>query len=88
MNYEKTAKELVEKFKQELSEDDSSNQYGKECALICVDKIIEELEMLRKPEYTTFIAWEQLKEKEEADTWDGYERQEFWQKVKEAIYKL
>lgn len=60
---------------------------GKQCAIICVEQIIAELNELRKPEYTTFII-------EYADpdvpgdpgkTMDGYEKLDYWKAVLEHI---
>ncbi len=92
INAEAEAKALVHQFMPELAyiADVIRKRYptAKACALIYVDGIIKELKMLRKPEYTSFIAWDQLKDKKEADTWDGYERIEYWQLVRKHITQL
>lgn len=58
---------------------------AKACAAIHCRGVIDVLKKLRKPEYTTFIEWEQLKEKDVADTWDGYEYIDHWNKVLELL---
>lgn len=99
MTEKEKAKELVEHFAETIPEIVvASNISGalmerdwetaKQCALICVDEKIEVLEKLRKPEYTIFIEWEQLKTKEEADTMDGYEYIDFLKKVKTEIENI
>lgn len=87
------AKEIIEKYiplTKDWHDHDgwvTNKIAAKQCALIEVDGIIAELNLLRKPEYTTFIDWEQLKTQEAADTWDGYERIAFYESVKEHLLK-
>lgn len=74
--------ELVEKF------GDTTDNWGtynlgkrqaKQCAIICVDEILEILSKLHKPEYTTFAI---------NDNIDGYELEDFYEKIKQEIQNL
>jgi hypothetical protein len=65
---------------------------AKQCAIIHVQGIIDELDKLHKPEYVTLIIkYEDANYPEEgngAETMDGYERKDFWKNILEEIQKL
>jgi hypothetical protein len=100
---EEKAKELVEFFKPIVYpymgsgmltndyDDGVVLQNAKICASKCVDEIIKELEQLNKPEYAIFITkpatWKDGGLDEESETMDGYEKLEYWQQVKQALYE-
>ncbi len=100
MDAKEKAKELFDKFYDKTPNEAWFNEpvgiaqtynarlLAKQSALICVDEMLDQLRKLRKPEYTTFIEWEQLKEKEVADTMDGYELIAWWEEVKQELQNL
>lgn len=59
---------------------DSHVETARQCALICVDVILENMEGLHKPEYTTFIL--------DGQKMDGYELSDYWIEVSNEIKKL
>lgn len=64
---------------------------AKECALICVDEIMQIFECLTKPEYTAFdfIGDRKFTFKSEYETHlTGYDMQEYFEEVKTAIKNL
>lgn len=75
---------LINKFESHVKwgYDNEGNwiNHAKQCALIAVEQIINELEQLRKPEYTTFVLSYETQE-----TNDGYEKIDYWQSVKKEI---
>ena len=64
-------------------ESSMSRWQAKQCALIAVDEILEEIAQLNKPEYTIFITC-----LDPIATKNGYEKEDFWQDVKTEIEKL
>ena len=76
MTPKEKATELFNKF--------SLNYYhvtnAKQCALICVDEIINNMKLVHKPEYTSIFIQEQYL--------DLYEAIEYYQEVKQEIEKL
>ncbi len=83
------AKELVNSFYQPLGflhcqvSNDMMWQYAKARAIECVDAILDELNQLRKPEYTTFIT-----SYEKGEDMDGYQKIAFYENLKLQISKL
>lgn len=59
----------------------SSKHEVKQAAIIAIDQIISELQILHKPEYTTFIISQGI-------TSDGYERVDYWEEVKTELDQL
>lgn len=84
MTPKEEAKQIVDKF---LTVTYGHGEYGsgvtraKECAIIYVDGLIEEIEKLHKPEYVAFII-------DQENQMDGYERIEHWNEVKKEIQAL
>lgn len=90
------AEELIEKFKEYAHGISSFNgkynesveiNSAKQCAIICADEIIHELEQLRKPEYTSFVI-QNTNSSEENSVIDGYEKKDFWNEVKSELENL
>lgn len=91
MTPQEKARELVDKYHSEINQEHNNGftfELAKSCAIICADEMLIQLRKLRKPEYTDFIEWDQLKEKEVADTMDGYELIDWYENVKEEIQNL
>ena len=85
MTPKQKADELVEKFlpvalNNEFGKSESQAQLdnAKQCALIAVEEILQELNLLHKPHYTLF-------EHSDGSCEDGTDRAEFWQQVKQEI---
>jgi hypothetical protein len=68
------------------------HEVAKQCALIHVNGIIDELDKLHKPEYVTLITkYPDANYPEDgngAETMDGYERKDFWEDVLNEIKAL
>lgn len=77
------AKELVGKYKSATKDEilASCDYYHKQCALIAVDEIIDQLGEMIKPDNCIFAG-------ENGEFLYGYDVAEFWQSVKEEIQKL
>lgn len=85
MTPKEKAEELVYKFMIEIATiySDGTHPESKQCALICVEEIINQLDDIRKPEYTTFMDYSGL-----PIHTDGYDRIDYWQQVKQCLNEL
>lgn len=86
MTPEEKAKELYNKFKEALAITDmqaGANPYVIMCCIISATQMTKQLQEMCKPEYTSF--WHG---KVAGETIDGYEMQQYWEDVKQAIEKL
>jgi hypothetical protein len=81
--YKNKALELVINIKELNLSTWINNEDAKKIALIAVDEIINQLENLHKPEYTTFINYVG-----ENEIIDGYELIEYYKEVKQEIENL
>lgn len=55
----------------------------KQCALICVEEVIKQLDEMCKPEYYSFWHGEKV-----GETVDGYAIKEYWEQVKTEIESI
>lgn len=58
-----------------------SESAAKQCAFICINELMKQLEDLHKPEYTSFRI-------SEDEILDGYELIDYWQRVKIELEEL
>ena len=91
MDAKTKAKDLLDKFESILGhslpmDGEPYFKESKECALICVDEIIKEVEELHKPEYVLFIIND--KNAPNMNNMNGYEKRDFWEDVKIELSKL
>lgn len=85
MTPEEKAKELVGKFMvwQFQARTFQQEYFAKQCAAICVRELIDTLENLYKPEYTSFFHGEMGS----GTTMDGYELKDYYSSVLTSIQK-
>ncbi len=91
MTPKEAAEQIVLKYG-ELITTYPNKRLSKSCAILHCQGIIDELDMMHKPEYVTFITkYPDANYPEEgngAETEDGYGRKEFWEQVLNEINKL
>lgn len=84
------AKEIVDKYRTFVvmwsGGVEVENANVKACAIIAVDLLLDQLDEIRKPEYTSFI--KPAGENDPIEVMDGYEKMEYWNQVKQEIGKL
>lgn len=78
-----TPEEKAENIVNELFDRSLSHNDACIAGKFLVERILFELELIRKPEYTSFIV-----NAERNEVMDGYERIEYWEKVQEHIGTL
>lgn len=81
MEPKEKAKELIDLFfTAKRLYDDISWEQAKDCAILCVDEIINQLKEMCKPEYTSFWHGDFA-----GETTDGYELIRYYEEVKKEI---
>jgi hypothetical protein len=64
----------------DIAENSISWRQGKKCAVICVQEILNNLDLIHKPEYVSILI--------DDDYIDIYQAIEYWNEVKTEIEKL
>lgn len=87
MTPQEKAKELYDKYEKLFlnANADSWSKEASNCVLMLVDEILNELNQLHKPEYTTFITRYAESSGDAGESMDGYEKINFWEDVKDNI---
>lgn len=83
MTPKEKAKELYDKYEFVYIQNYTSKHEVKQCALLLIDCIIQELDQLAKPEYTIFVT-----SVDPISTQHGYEKLHYWEEVKEEVIQL
>ena len=80
MTPKEKARELVDKFYPYCNNNYIRDYYSNECALIAVDEILSNFELIHKPEYVTIFINKEI--------FNIYDAIEYYQEVKQEIEKI